>query len=97
MDAQICRAIREREILRFYYHGGVRKAEPFCYGCSTRGNDVLSAYQVEGYSASGSPSGWKLYKVAEMRQIRMTGEKFSGTRAGYNADNTGMVRTYCGI
>lgn len=38
---KICEAIKEHKIMRFWYNGGFRTVEPFCYGRSTAGNDVL--------------------------------------------------------
>ncbi len=32
MNALCCKAILERKVIRFYYDGGYRFAEPHCYG-----------------------------------------------------------------
>lgn len=57
MNPIICSAIRSKQVIRLYYRGGFRMIEPFCYGASTAGSELLRAYQTGGYSESGSPSG----------------------------------------
>ena len=48
MNATLCDAIRDRKIVKFHYDydRGMRTVEPFCYGVSTSGNDVLRGYQT---------------------------------------------------
>ncbi|AEM78240.1 hypothetical protein [Thermoanaerobacter wiegelii] len=97
MSFDICSAIKNREVIQFYYEGGIRIVEPFCYGESTKGNLVLRGYQVDGYSSSGNPIGWKLFIVDNMHNISLTGRKFSGLRPDYNPNDRGMVRIICNV
>jgi len=97
MNDIICDAINNREIIQFYYDGGVRVVEPFCYGESTKGNLVLRGYQIEGYSTSGSPVGWKLYRESEMINIQLTGRNFTEIRPYYNPNDKGMDRIICNV
>ena len=66
MDSVICGAIMGRHTIAFDYEGGQRVAEPWCLGFSGKGNQVLRAYQIGGYSKSGDPSGWRLYDLSKM-------------------------------
>lgn len=43
MNATICKAIRERRIIRFSYGDGYRLVEPHCHGVSKGGNELLRA------------------------------------------------------
>ena len=36
MNSIICTAIRSHNVIRFYYDGGCRPAEPFCHGVSNK-------------------------------------------------------------
>jgi len=97
MNQMICSAIQSRQVIRFYYNGGFRTAEPFCYGVSTAGNEVLRAYQTGGYSESGNPVGWKLFRVSEISSLTTTGEKFFGIRPDYNPQDSAMTTIYCHV
>ena len=67
--AALCSAIKTRRIIEFYYHGGYRKAEPFCLGVVMAGeadNESLLCYQTGGYSEYGNLVGWKLFRSSEI-------------------------------
>lgn len=66
----ICEAIQSRKVLRFYYDGGFRHVEPFCYGLGTSDNELLRAYQIDGASESNEFRGWKLFKVDEIGTVK---------------------------
>ena len=97
MNEQICDAIRSKSVIKFYYNGGNRTAEPFCYGISRKGNDLLRAFQTGGYSESGEQVKWKLFTVDKMTNITITDEEFSGNRPDYNPDDSVMEEIYCNI
>lgn len=97
MNPVICNAIRSRCTISFYYNGGFRTAEPFCYGVSKNGHELLRAYQLEGHSESGNPSGWKLFRVAKIQQLEITDNHFEGTRPEYNPYDKTMKIIYCNI
>jgi hypothetical protein len=95
MEPLICTAIHSKKIIRIYYNGGFRKLEPFCYGVSTSGDEVLRAYQTSGHSNSGNPAGWKLFRVSEISNLKITGEYFEDIRPGYNPKDPIIKRIYC--
>ena len=55
---------------------------------------LLIAYQVGGYSSSGSLSKWRLFEVDKIDNLSPTGEKFNGARPNYHRDDQIMVRIY---
>jgi hypothetical protein len=61
------------------------------------GNEVLRGYQIEGYSESGKPVGWKLYDVNEMRNIQITEYNFRQNRPHYNPADKGMRVVHCNV
>ena len=75
----------------------MRVVEPFCYGCSTKNNDILRAYQIGGYSSSGNPDGWKLYTVKKMSNLKIKSDSYAGNRQYYNPNDKSMVEIYCNI
>ena len=97
MEQIIKTAITERKVITFFYEGSERVVEPFCYGKSTKGNDVLRAFQIGGASSSGEPFGWKLYIVNEMSSISINESTFDNNRPDYNPNDKGMVEIYCAV
>ena len=97
MNPMLCSAIHSKKVIRFYYNGGFRTVEPLCYGVSTAGNEVLRGYQTGGYSESGNPIGWKLFRVSEISLLIITDEHFDGIRPGYNPNDSAMAIIYCHI
>ena len=97
MNANICEAIRSREVIRFYYDGGIRIVEPHCHGISLAGHEVLRGYQSGGYSQSGRPAAWKLFEVAKISSLQRTGDIFATNRSGYNPNDKGMTQVHCHV
>ena len=94
----ICSAIRNRRVIEFFYHGGYRTVEPFCLGLVISGgyeNVSLLCYQVGGYSELREVVEWKLYRAAEMEDIEILNEEFTGDRPGYDPDSVEMAKIYC--
>ena len=50
MNDEICAAIGSKQLLHLDYGGGSRTVEPYVYGVSTAGNEVLRAFQTGGHS-----------------------------------------------
>ncbi|MHA1216658.1 MAG: hypothetical protein ACTSPX_04985 [Candidatus Thorarchaeota archaeon] len=97
MKRMICSAMEEKKILRFYYKGGIRAVEPFCCGMGKAGNELLRGYQVGGYSESGGPVGWSLFRLSDMSSLTITDDTFTGMRPNYNPDDSAMEAIYCSV
>lgn len=93
MKTKIEDAIRNQNLIEFYYDGGTRTVEPYCYGITTAGNEGLRAFQVEGYSSSGK-MGWKMFDLGKANDIEVLDEKFSSPRPGYKKGDRGMDRIF---
>lgn len=96
MNPALCSAIHQKLLLAFSY-GGSRVAEPYCYGFSAAGKELLRAYQVAGYSESGNPQGWKLFHVEKMMNLHVSDISFAGTRPEYNPQDPAMEVVYCSL
>jgi hypothetical protein len=98
MKSKICSAISSKKVISFYYRGGIRYVEPFCYGVhKSSGKEVLRGYQVKGFSEFGEPFGWKLYSVKEISQLVITGTGFKGDRKNYSPNDPMMGKIECRI
>lgn len=96
MKAQIIDAIENLNVLEFYYNGELRVVEPHCYGVTAAGNEGLRAYQIDGYSSSGSFT-WKMYDLGKANNISVNGKIFNGPRPGYRRGDKGMLTIYAEI
>ena len=73
----ICSAVKSKQMIQFNYEDSTRVAEPYCYGQSKVGNEVLRAFQVKGHSKSGHSVGWKLFRASKMENIIITDKYFA--------------------
>ncbi len=95
MNLKIISAIKNQNVIEFYYEDELRTVEPHCYGVTTAGNEGLRAYQIGGYSSSGS-MGWKMYDLGKADSIEITDDTFE-VRSGYRRGDKGMSRIYAEI
>lgn len=96
-NSSIIEAINNKQKLEIYYDGGVRIVEPYCYGNGTSGNDLLRAFQTNGYSKSGEPTGWKLMITNEMKNIEILDEIFEHNNSQYKRNDKAMRTIYAQI
>lgn len=93
----INQAISTHKVLKIYYKDNpdYRIIEPHTLGINQIGNTLLSAYQVDGYSESGEPIAWKLFKIDDICSINITENTFKiRWTEGYNPEpSTRMFKT----
>ena len=97
MNLQICDAIERRIVRELRYNAYSRLVEPYVYGISRRGDELLRCYQVAGGSVSGERRGWKLLRVAEIDSFHATQTSFEPRMRSYNPDDRAMREIYCRI
>lgn len=95
MKKEIVNAIENQNLLEFEYEGYSRVVEPHCYGLTTKGNEAIRAYQVEGYSSSGR-MGWKLYDLSKADNFEILDDVFE-TRDDYKQGDKGMSEIFVEI
>lgn len=95
MSNEIEEAIKNQNLIVFDYEGEARTVEPHCYGLTTKGNEAIRAYQVDGYSSSGR-MGWKLYDFGKADNIEILDEIFK-VRPDYKREDRGMSEIFCEI
>jgi len=81
IDRQIVDAIRGKRLIELVYKGKPnRVVEPHDYGIQ-HGVARLFAFQISGYSHSGSSSGWRWFDLRHITSLRVLEETFAGSRA----------------
>jgi hypothetical protein len=98
LNAILCEAISAQVLLEFDYNGEHRVVAPYCHGISTRGVEVLRAVQLRRPNSTSKRGGFgfgKLWQVASMKNVRLTGEPFTPDDPHYNPDDSAMARIHC--
>lgn len=93
MNNLITKAIKNRNVIQFYYENELRVVEPHCYGVTTAGNEGLRAFQIDGYSSSGK-MGWKMYDLNKAENLEILEDTFLNPRPGYKKGDKGMNRIF---
>ena len=94
MNEIIIEAITCCKLIEFNYKGQYRVLEPYTFGLSTAGNEMLRAYQVDGDSNSSNELGWRLYSLGKIENIKILETTFEATRDGYNPNDSAMSQIY---
>ena len=97
MNQQICDAIDRHIVLELRYHSYSRLVEPYVYGVSRIGDELLRCYQVAGGSVGGDRRGWKLLKAADIASFHATQTSFAPRTRSYNPQDPGIPQIYCRI
>lgn len=95
MRSTLCNAISNRNIVEFSYQNKYRKVEPHKVGKTTKGNVVLSGYQVAGHGNEITPPDWGLYKLSKISRLNVSNRAFPGPRPDYSPTDQRMTQIYC--
>ncbi|HOB73186.1 MAG TPA: hypothetical protein PKG54_01545 [Phycisphaerae bacterium] len=94
---KLCEAIRHGCVVKFRYHDGLRLVEPYRYGRSVMGHELLRGFQRGGASKSGEAVGWKTFRVSEIDELTLTDQHFGTARSGYSGGESIMSEVYCQV
>jgi hypothetical protein len=83
-------AIESQTIIEIFYPPGRRKVQPLVLGFSSKGDELVRAFQLEGASKSGEHTNWKLFRVDEVQSISLTSETFVADHSEYNPNDKAM-------
>jgi len=92
-------AVEDHKVCKIYYEGddiknpGDRTIQPYVYGVSKAGNDVVRVWQLQGVTDSEIP-GWKLMRVDKMTRFEPTGETFDSPMDMYHPNDKDMTKIY---
>jgi len=91
IQSDITQAIQQHKIITFTYKNHHRVVEPYIYGWNKNtGNNLLSAYQIEGSSESGGLPGWRTFIVTKIKDLVVTDRTFKTPRKDYNPNDSRM-------
>lgn len=93
----ICEAVEEKKKLTFHYDGHFRRLQPYVYGQTAGGEDMVKGYQTSGGSASFSNPQWRNFKIEDIEELKLTDEDFSRVRDDYEPDDADFSEMYCQI
>lgn len=93
MNANLLRAIRNRNMIEFDYTGHHRIAEPHVYG-RNKGSEQLLVFQVRGGSSSGGLPQWRRLDVAKIHGLNVLEESFDGPRPTESGEHTNWDETF---
>lgn len=86
----ICQAITARRLIQFHYslgdEPGYRLVEPHMVAHTNDDNRALSAWYLQGESASRRGPGWRIYLLEGVSEVKMLPDTFSAPRPGYKPD-----------
>jgi hypothetical protein len=86
-EQMICKAIKNKNIIRFYYNltddPGYRTVEPHMVADNELDSRVLSAWFLHGDSESNEGSGWRTYLLSDISNITILPQTFNGPRPHY--------------
>jgi hypothetical protein len=97
---ELCYAINKRLKTQVKYKKDkdVRIIEPHDYGVlQGETTPKLLAYQLEGESRSGDLPEWREFEVADIRQLKVLGERFSGSRPALSGEHHNWVRVFASV
>jgi len=95
----LCSAIASHNLVRFYYASekspGIRIVEPYMIAYNQRNNLILSAWFLEGASASKSGAErppWREYMLDKISSLSILEQTFAPPRPGYVPDGGKIFR-----
>ena len=94
MNEIIIEAIKNKKIIECTYKDELRVVEPYTYGLSSKDNDILRVYQIDGGSTSSDKLGWRLLTVDKMININVLDDDFIADRDDYNPEDKAMTTIY---
>ncbi|AGR77473.1 hypothetical protein A7H1H_1173 [Aliarcobacter butzleri 7h1h] len=97
MENIIREAIANKQLLEFIYNDKRRVVEPYTFGCSHKGDDTLSAFQIEGGSNSSRDLGWRQFILENIESLVISETSFNDIRDGYNPNDSRMSEIYITI
>lgn len=90
-------AIKQEKKLKFHYDERLRRLQPYVYGQTADGEDMVKGYQTSGGSVSFSNPQWRNFKIEDIDELQLTDEDFSRVRDDYEPDDADFAEIYCQI
>ena len=82
-------ALKEKRVVTFTYHNHERTVEPHALGKGTEDKPVLLAWQTAGGSQTEPPPGWRVFLLAEIKELKTGEATFAKARPDFGNDKVG--------
>jgi hypothetical protein len=94
---RVCEAVASRRLVGIWYdQGGWRLVEAFVHGWTAEGFELLGAFQCDGNSESGCPTGWKTFFVDRIVAVEVLHDvRLIGAPTTDYSPPTGLARVHC--
>ena len=92
MEFSLVTAIKNRQIVTFYYDNRHRTVEPHTYGEFKSGEERLIAWQLVG--KPGEKEDWRTFDMSKTSVLLATPQTMPKPRDGYVRDDPRMKRIY---
>jgi hypothetical protein len=89
-------AIRARRVVEFDNLKNHHVVEPFALGITLLGNpdnEAIICYKIGG-SEDFRQTGWRLYRIPDIQNLKIRKETFTGERPGYDPDKIDMQKVF---
>jgi hypothetical protein len=86
----ICAAIRNRQKMRFKYHGKTRIVEPQCYGITVAGKEAIRCHMIEGGGMEE-----QLFEVTKIKNLELLDEYFTKAGPNYKKNDSAFKVIFC--
>ena len=77
-------AIETKHLVSFKYKNKNRRAEVYCIGTNANNEILVRCFEVP-------TEGWKLFKMEEIKDLKLLQQRFYFTRPDYNPNDKSMV------
>lgn len=93
----ICDAIQGKRLLEFRYKDEqLRVVEPHQVGETADGHELILGWLVRMQTGSDQ-NGWRLFRTAEVRDLRVLEERFADPRPDFNPAARYFAVTHCSL
>jgi predicted DNA-binding transcriptional regulator YafY len=93
----LCGAIHGKRLLEFRYRDEqLRVVEPHQVGETSDGRELVLAWLVRVQNGSDQ-NGWRLFRMAEVRDLRILEERFGDPRPDFNSSARYFAVTHCSL
>ncbi|MBY0485951.1 MAG: hypothetical protein K2P85_01975 [Flavobacteriaceae bacterium] len=93
MEEDIIDAIQNKNLIEIYYENQLQVVEPYCYGISKRGEEILKAYLIQGCQKE-LKTNWNNYYLDKANDLNVLKQTFIYVREDYARGDEEMYHIY---
>ena len=97
MNILLKEAIQTQRLVEITCNGCTYTAEPYCYRKVWTGQEALRAYITSAPSGSTITTGWNLFLLGDIQNLRVLPSTFEEIRTDFDAYDLAMFFIYCRV